>query len=41
MNKTMIFTVQAPENGKPIIYAQTASTTHKNKQSLAEELIRN
>lgn len=40
MNKTMIFTVQMPENGKPIVYAQTASTAHQRLQELAEALIR-
>jgi len=36
----MIFTVQIPENGKPIVYAQSASDIHKNDQKLAESLIR-
>lgn len=39
MNKAMIFTVQIPENGKPIVYAQTASDIHKNDQKSAEKLI--
>jgi len=41
MNKTMVFTVTYAEgNDKPIIYAQMASTTHRNKQELAVALIR-
>lgn len=40
MNKTMIFTVQIPENGKPIVYAQMATEAYRLNQSLAEALIR-
>jgi len=41
MNKSMIFTVQSPKgNDKPIVYAQSVPTAYKNKQPLAEALIR-
>lgn len=40
-NNAMIFTVADTENaGKPIVWAQSASSVHVNDQEKAEELIR-
>ena len=41
MNKAMTFTVTDSEGGgKPIVWAQTASSAYKDVQELAEGLIR-